>query len=74
MLIGFRPVRLPFEGLNRHSNISRAMAHAYSVFATDGRALGLRQETLDRPRRRFHRHAGSLMNASRARCSSRWAS
>lgn len=26
---------------------ARAMAHAYGVFATDGRALGLRQETLD---------------------------
>jgi CubicO group peptidase (beta-lactamase class C family) len=80
MLIGFRPVRLLVEGLNRRSNISRAlsvnpgtsvyldesrvyarnlevpagggvgtaraMAHAYSVFATDGRALGLRRETL----------------------------
>lgn len=81
MLIGFRPVRLLLEGLNRRSNISRAlsanpgtavyldaarvyarnlevpagggvgtarsMAHAYGVFATDGRELGLRQETLD---------------------------
>ena len=26
---------------------ARAMAHAYSVFATGGRELGLRQETLD---------------------------
>lgn len=26
---------------------ARGMAHAYSVFATDGRELGLRQETLD---------------------------
>lgn len=81
MLIGFRPVRLLIEGLNRRSNISRAlsvnpgtsiyldesrvytrnlevpagggvgtaraMAHAYSVFATGGRELGLRNETLD---------------------------
>ncbi len=81
MLIGFRPVRLLVEGLNRRSNISRAlgvnpgtsvyldesrvyarnlevpagggvgtaraMAHAYGVFATGGRDLGLRQETLD---------------------------
>jgi CubicO group peptidase (beta-lactamase class C family) len=81
MLIGFRPVRLLVEGLNRRSNISRAlavnpgtaiyldqsrvyarnlevpasggvgtaraMAHAYSVFATGGRELGLRTGTLD---------------------------
>lgn len=81
MLIGFRPVRLLVEGLNRRSNISRAlavnpgtsiyldeshvytrnlevpagggvgtaraMAHAYSVFASGGRELGLRKETLD---------------------------
>jgi CubicO group peptidase (beta-lactamase class C family) len=81
MLTGFRPVRLLVEGLNRRSNISRAlvvnpgtsiyldesrvyarelevpagggvgtaraMAHAYSAFATGGRELGLRQETLD---------------------------
>jgi CubicO group peptidase (beta-lactamase class C family) len=81
MLIGFRPVRLLVEGLNPHSNISRAlnanpgtsvyldasrvyarnlevpagggvgtaraMAHAYSVFATGGRELGLRNETLE---------------------------
>jgi CubicO group peptidase (beta-lactamase class C family) len=81
MLIGFRPVRLLIEGLNRRSNISRALAvnpgtsiyldesrvyarnlevpagggvgtaraiaHAYSVFATGGRELGLRKETLD---------------------------
>lgn len=81
MLVGFRPVRLLVEGLNRGSNLSRAlavnpgtsvyldqarvyardlevpagggvgtaraMAHAYSVFATGGRELGLRQETLD---------------------------
>ena len=81
MVIGFRPVRLLIEGLNRRSNISRAlavnpgtsiyldesrvyarnlevpagggvgtaraMAHAYSVFATGGRELGLRKETLD---------------------------
>ena len=26
---------------------ARAIAHAYSVFATDGHDLGLRQETLD---------------------------
>ena len=81
MLFGFRPLRLLLEGLNRQSNISRAlvvnpgtaiyldafrvyarnievpagngvctaraMAHAYGVFATGGRELGLRQETLD---------------------------
>ena len=81
MLIGFRPLRLMFEGMNRRSNISRALAvnpgtavylderrvyarnlevaagggvatargiaHAYSVFATEGRELGLRKETLD---------------------------
>jgi CubicO group peptidase (beta-lactamase class C family) len=81
MLIGFRPFRLMVEGLNRRSNISRALAvnpgtsvyfddrrvyarnlevpagggvgtargiaHAYSVFATQGAELGLRQETLD---------------------------
>jgi CubicO group peptidase (beta-lactamase class C family) len=81
MLIGFRPLRLLVEGLNRRSNISRAlavnpgtsvyldesrvyarnlevpagggvgtaraMAHAYGVFATGGRELGLRKETLD---------------------------
>jgi CubicO group peptidase (beta-lactamase class C family) len=81
MLIGFRPLRLLVEGLNRRSNISRAlsvnpgtsiyldesrvyarnlevpagggvgtaraMAHAYSVFATGGHELGLRTETLD---------------------------
>jgi len=81
MLLGFRPVRLLFEGLNRRSNISRAlsvnpgtsiyldesrvyarnlevpagggvgtaraMAHAYGVFATGGRELGLRRETLE---------------------------
>jgi CubicO group peptidase (beta-lactamase class C family) len=81
MLIGFRPLRLLVEGLNRRSNISRAlavnpgtsvylddrkvyarnlevpagggvgtargMAHAYSVFATGGHELGLRQDTLD---------------------------
>jgi CubicO group peptidase (beta-lactamase class C family) len=81
MLIGFRPVRLLVEGLNRRSNISRALAvnpgtsiyldesrvyarnlevpagggvgtaraiaHAYSVFATGGRELGLREETLE---------------------------
>ena len=81
MLIGFRPLRLLAEGLNRRSNISRALAvnpgtsvyldesrvyarnlevpagggvgtaraiaHAYSVFATGGRELGLRRETLD---------------------------
>jgi CubicO group peptidase (beta-lactamase class C family) len=81
MLIGFRPVRLLIEGLNRRSNISRALAanpgtsiyldearvyardlevpagggvgtaraiaHAYGVFATGGRELGLRKETLD---------------------------
>jgi CubicO group peptidase (beta-lactamase class C family) len=81
MLIGFRPLRLMVAGMNRRSNISRAlavnpgtsvyfdeqrvyarnlevpagggvatargMAHAYSVFATGGRELGLRQATLD---------------------------
>lgn len=81
MFVGFRPVRLLAEGLNPHSNISRALsvnpgtsvyldaqriyarnlevpagggvgtargiAHAYSVFATGGRELGLRKETLD---------------------------
>jgi len=81
MLIGFRPMRLLFEGLNPRSNISRAlavnpgtsvysdatrvyarnlevpagggvgtaraMAHAYGVFATGGRELGLKKETLD---------------------------
>ena len=81
MLIGFRPMRLLIEGLNRRSNISRALAvnpgtsiyfdesrvygrnlevpagggvgtaraiaHAYSAFATGGRELGLRKETLD---------------------------
>jgi CubicO group peptidase (beta-lactamase class C family) len=81
MVIGFRPLRLMVEGLNRRSNIYRALgvnpgtsiyldeqrvyarnlevpagggvatargiAHAYSVFATDGRELGVRQETLD---------------------------
>ena len=81
MLIGFRPLRLLIEGLNRRSNISRALAvnpgtsiyfdesrvygrnlevpagggvgtaraiaHAYSAFATGGRELGLRKETLD---------------------------
>jgi CubicO group peptidase (beta-lactamase class C family) len=79
MLIGFRPVRLLVEGLNRRSNISRAlsvnpgtaiyvdesrvyarnlevpagggvgtaraMAHAYGVFANEGRDLGLRKDT-----------------------------
>jgi CubicO group peptidase (beta-lactamase class C family) len=81
MLIGFRPVRLLVEGLNRRSNVSRAltvnpgtsvyldesrvyarnlevpagggvgtaraMAHAYGVFATGGRELELRKETMD---------------------------
>jgi CubicO group peptidase (beta-lactamase class C family) len=81
MLVGFRPLRLLVEGMNRHSNIYRALvvnpgtsvyldadrvyarnlevpaggavgtargiAHAYSVFASGGRELGLRQETLD---------------------------
>jgi CubicO group peptidase (beta-lactamase class C family) len=81
MVTGFRPLRLLLAGLNRRSNISRAlavnpgtsiyldesrvyarnlevpagggvgtaraMAHAYSVFATRGRELGLRKETLD---------------------------
>jgi CubicO group peptidase (beta-lactamase class C family) len=80
MLIGF-PLRFTLEGMNRHSNIYRALmvnpgaavyqdeervyarnlevpsgggvgtargiAHAYGVFATGGRELGLRQETLD---------------------------
>lgn len=81
MLTGFRPLRLMVEGLNPHSNISRAlmvnpgtgvyldkdhvyarnlevpagggvstargMAHAYGVFAVDGRELGVTRETLD---------------------------
>jgi CubicO group peptidase (beta-lactamase class C family) len=81
MFIGFRPLRLLVEGLNPHSNISRALAvnpgtsiyldaervyarnlevpagggvgtaraiaHAYGVFASGGRELGLRQQTLD---------------------------
>jgi len=81
MLVGFRPLRLMFEGMNPRSNIYRALAvnpgtsvylddgcvysrnlevpagggvgtargiaHAYSVFATGGRELGLRKETLD---------------------------
>ena len=81
MLIGFRPMRLLIEGLNPHSNISRAlsvnpgtsvyldearvyarnlevpagggvgtaraMAHAYGIFTTGGRELGLKKETLD---------------------------
>jgi CubicO group peptidase (beta-lactamase class C family) len=81
MLVGFRPVRLLFEGLNRRSNISRALsvnpgtgiyldesrvytrnlevpagngvgtaraiAHAYGVFASGGRELGVRTETID---------------------------
>jgi CubicO group peptidase (beta-lactamase class C family) len=81
MLIGFRPLRLMVEGMNPHSNISRALmvnpgtsvyfdeqrvyarnlevpagggvgtargiAHAYGVFATEGREFGLRKETLD---------------------------
>jgi len=80
MLLGF-PLRLTLEGMNRRSNIyralvtnpgfavahdeqrvyarnlevpsggavgsARAIAHAYGVFATGGRELGLRQETLD---------------------------
>jgi CubicO group peptidase (beta-lactamase class C family) len=81
MLIGFRPVRLMLEGMNRRSNINRALsrnpgtsvylddqrvyarnlevpagggvstargiAHAYGVFASGGRELGLRKQTLD---------------------------
>ena len=81
MLIGFRPFRLMVEGMNRRSNIyralvtnpgfaishdaqrvyarnlevpsgggvgtARAIAHAYGVFAAEGKELGLRQETLD---------------------------
>lgn len=80
MVLGFPP-RLAFEGMNRRSNIyralnvnpgfgvvhdpqrvyardlevpsggavgtARAIAHAYGVFATRGKELGLRQETLD---------------------------
>ena len=43
---------------------ARAIAHAYGVFATGGRELGLRQETLDLlARRRFPRRAGSTTNA-----------
>lgn len=79
-LFGF-PLRLTLDGMNRRSNIyralminpgsavshdeqrvyarnlevpsggavgtARAIAHAYSVFATGGRELGLRRETLD---------------------------
>jgi CubicO group peptidase (beta-lactamase class C family) len=41
---------------------ARAIAHAYSVFATGGRELGLRQETLDLLPR-FHRAADSTMSA-----------
>ena len=81
MLTQFRPLRLMVEGLNPHSNISRAlmvnpgtgvyfhpdriyarnlevpagggvttargMAHAYGVFAHDGRELGVQQHTRD---------------------------
>jgi CubicO group peptidase (beta-lactamase class C family) len=81
MLVGFRPLRLMVEGMNRRSNLyralvtnpgfaishdaqrvyarnlevpsgggvgtARAIAHAYSVFASGGSELGLRQETLD---------------------------
>ena len=81
MLVGFRPLRLMLVGINRRSNIyralvtnpgfaiahdeqrvyarnlevpsgggvgtARAIAHAYGVFASGGRELGLRQETLD---------------------------
>lgn len=81
MLTQFRPLRLMVEGLNPHSNISRALmvnpgtnvyldreriyarnlevpagngvttarglAHAYGVFASGGRELGLKRETLD---------------------------
>ena len=81
MLLGFRPLRLMWEGMNPRWNIYRALivnpgfaiaqdeqrvyarnlevpsggavgtargiAHAYGVFASGGRALGLRQETLD---------------------------
>jgi CubicO group peptidase (beta-lactamase class C family) len=81
MLVGFRPLRLMFEGMKRGSNIYRALvvnpgtsvylderrvyarnlevpagggvatargiAHAYGVFASGGRELRLRQETLD---------------------------
>jgi CubicO group peptidase (beta-lactamase class C family) len=80
MLLGF-PLRLALAGMNRRSNIyralftnpgfalaldaqrvyarnlempsggavgtARAIAHAYGVFASGGRELGLRQETLD---------------------------
>jgi CubicO group peptidase (beta-lactamase class C family) len=80
MLLDF-PIHLTLDGMNRHSNIYRALitnpgfaiahdqqrvyarnlevpsgggvgtargiAHAYSVFATGGRELGLRAETLD---------------------------
>ena len=81
MFLGFRPLRLLVEGMNRRSNISRALAvnpgtsiylddrrvyarnlevpagggvgtaraiaHAYGVFASGGRELGLQQQTLD---------------------------
>ena len=55
---------------------ARAIAHAYSVFATGGRELGLRQETLDLlaapaipPTRGFYDEC--LKGEA---CSSRWAS
>jgi CubicO group peptidase (beta-lactamase class C family) len=81
MLLGFRPFRLMVDGMNRRSNIyralvtnpgfaishdaqrvyarnlevpsgggvgtARAIGHAYGVFASGGRELGLRQKTLD---------------------------
>jgi len=43
---------------------ARAIARAYSVFATGGRELGLRQETLNLlAARRFPPHAGFMTNA-----------
>ena len=52
---------------------ARAIARAYSVFATGGRELGLRAETLERhPRSR--RRMVSMISVCAARCSSRWGS
>ena len=109
MLLEF-PLRLTLDGMNRRSNIyralmmnpgfavahdeqrvyarnlevpsgggvgtARAIAHAYGVFATGGRELGIGQETLDLlaapaipPTRGFY---DECMKATA--CSSRWAS
>ena len=54
---------------------ARGIAHAYGVFATGGRELGLRQDTLDLlAAPAFPPCGGSTMNASKPRRSSRWAS